>query len=109
MDIFMTQTRKTIAQGCSVKKVVLKISQNSQKKIGVGVSLLKLQAWGLLSFRKFLVAPLFQNTSGGTLCIDAMKEWEQESWDKLVYKVQTILSRNSRYFCLERQGFIEIS
>ena len=38
MDIFGTQTRKTIAQGCSVKNVVLKIWQNSQKKIGVGVS-----------------------------------------------------------------------
>ena len=38
MDIFGTQTRKTIAQGCSVKNVVLKIWQNSQKKIGVRVS-----------------------------------------------------------------------
>ena len=38
MDIFGTQIRKTIAQGCSVKNVVLKIWQNSQKKIGVGVS-----------------------------------------------------------------------
>ena len=46
----MTQTRKTIAQGCSVKKVVLKISQNSQKKIGVGVSFIKVTGLRSIEF-----------------------------------------------------------
>ena len=39
---------EAVAQSCSVKKVFLEISQNSQEKTCARVSfLIKLQAWGL--------------------------------------------------------------
>ena len=50
MDIFGTQTRKAIAHRCSVKKVVLKISQNSRKKIRVGVSFIKVAGLRSIEF-----------------------------------------------------------
>ena len=73
-----------VVQKCFVKKVFLKIPQNSQEKTCAGVTLLiKLQASGLqlyhkrdsgtgvflrcfpVNFNKFLRAPFLQNTSGG--------------------------------------------
>ena len=64
---------------CSVKKLFLEISQNSQENSCARVSfLIKLQPWGKkrlwhrcfpLNFSKFLRTPLLQNTSGWLLPI----------------------------------------
>ena len=49
--------REAVAKRCSVKKVFLKISQNSQENTCARVSfLIKLQAWGLQLFEKETLA-----------------------------------------------------
>ena len=47
-QLFLWNTTEAVAQRYSIKKVFLKILQNSQENICVGVSfMVKLKAWGL--------------------------------------------------------------
>ena len=66
---------EAVAQMCSVKKVFLEISQNSQEKTCARVSFLikflKKRFWHrcfTVSFAKFLRTPFLQNISGGCFC-----------------------------------------
>ena len=63
---------EAVVQKCSVKKVFLKMSQNSQENIRVRVlrppTLLKKRFWHRcfpVNFAKFLRTPFLQNTSDG--------------------------------------------
>ena len=89
--IFLTSSRRiemerwftmagVVVQRCSVKKLFLKISQNSQENTCARVSsLIKLQPYVIkketlarcfpVNFAKFLRTPFLQNTSGGCFSI----------------------------------------
>ena len=82
------QTPKAVAQTCSVKKVFLQISQNSQEKTCARVSfLIKLQAPATLlkkrlwywcfpvDFAKFLRTPFLQNIPGSYSWNTAPEGW----------------------------------
>ena len=45
-------TQETVSQTCFVKKVFLKVSQNSQVNTCAEVSFLRLQTWGLRNVQK---------------------------------------------------------
>ena len=66
---------EAVARSCSVKKVVLEISQNSQEnkctRVPFLIPLLKKRLWHRCSpvyFVKFLRTSFLQNTSGGCFC-----------------------------------------
>ena len=63
LSIVIYRTPEAVVQRCSIKKVLLKISQNSQENISVRVSFsIKLQASGdrcfPVNFVKFLTTPI---------------------------------------------------
>ena len=69
--IFLTEISEAVARRCSVKKVFIKISQNSQERTCVRVSLpatlLKKRLWHRFSpvnFGNFLRTPFLQSTLG---------------------------------------------
>ena len=73
---------EAVVRRCSIKKVVLEISQNSQESTCARDSfLIKLQAWPStllkkslwhrcfpVNYAKFLRTPFLQNSSGGCFC-----------------------------------------
>ena len=70
------QAPKAVAQMCSVKKVFLKISQNSQGNTCARASfLIKLQAPATVNFAKFLRTPFFTDTPGSFSWNTATEGW----------------------------------
>ena len=61
-SIFKAWLLEAVAQSCSVKKVFLRISQNSQENTCARLSGTGVFLWIL---RKFSRTPFLQNTSGG--------------------------------------------
>ena len=65
-----TSQSRSSHRRCSVKKVFLEISQNSQGNTCARISLFKKRPWGRcfpVNFAKFLRTPFLQNTSGRLL------------------------------------------
>ena len=74
-DISVGVEAEAVVQRCSVKKVFLEISQNSQEntcaRVSFLITLLKKRLWHRcfpVNFAKFLRTPFLQNTSGGCFC-----------------------------------------
>ena len=85
--IFLLVRQEAVAMRCSVKKVFLEISQNSQENTCAKVSLLKRRFWHRcfpVNFVKFLEHLFLRNAFGGCFCqlLHAIhKSWKNDLSD----------------------------
>ena len=96
MEICKIKIPGAISRSCSVKKMFLKMSQNSQENTFAGASFLfKKRLWHrcfLVSFTKFLTTPFLWNTSGGCFLNSLMSDVE---WNQIWVGTTTFSGLNS--------------